>query len=368
MKKLIAAVLVILMTAPALAQGNEEMRQEMKQRIEMFEQMLAKLRMEYERMFGKDEKKAESEDVPDVELKAGEMLFLLNDGNRMKGRLSIDSLKLKTSYGTLTIPANQIKWLNFAGKSENASDKDTVETVEFTASGTLEIEKMEVETKHGKLTFKKGDIKNIIFPPPAGEKNFEVKPTGEWLNTGITLKKGETLTITATGELSGSSAKFKPDGSAQTKEVELEEGWGRARRLRLGESENKPSFPLVARIGENGKPFKTGAAFKGKAEEEGILFLKVDIPESSAEVAKALKGCYKAKVFAPGKAAARPTAKQEEEAAAALARAKAFDKANPYEDREIVSAKYHEVAQKYPGTKAAKEASEKAKEVMQRRK
>ena len=174
MKKLIAAALVVLMTAPALAQGDEQMRREMKERIEMFEQMLAKMKMEYERQFGKMEKNAEPEETPEVELKPGEMLFLLKDGNKVKGKLSIDSLNLNTSYGTLAIPANQIRRLEFAGKGENEPEKDTVETIEFTASGSLEIEKMEVETKHGNLTFKKGDIKNILFPPPAGEKSFKI--------------------------------------------------------------------------------------------------------------------------------------------------------------------------------------------------
>ena len=313
MKKLIAAALVVLMTAPALAQGDEQMRREMKERIEMFEQMLAKMKMEYERQFGKMEKNAEPEETPEVELKPGEMLFLLKDGNKVKGKLSIDSLNLNTSYGTLAIPANQIRRLEFAGKGENEPEKDTVETIEFTASGSLEIEKMEVETKHGKLTFKKGDIKNILFPPPAGEKSFKIKATGEWLNTGITLKKGETFEITAVGELSDSIAKYKPDGTTKTKEIELEEEWGRVRRLRVGGQQEKRTFPLVARIGEEGKQFKTGHAFKGKAEEEGVLFLKVDVPKGAEDKAKNLKGCYRVKALSLSKATAEPTEKQEEE-------------------------------------------------------
>jgi hypothetical protein len=51
----------------------------------------------------------------------------------------------------------------------------------------------------------------------------------------------------------------------------------------------------------------------------------------------------------------------------ALGQARYFDAANPYEDKEIVAAKYREVVDKYPDTAAAKEAAKMFEEVMQRR-
>ncbi len=60
--------------------------------------------------------------------------------------------------------------------------------------------------------------------------------------------------------------------------------------------------------------------------------------------------------------------KVEHEASRALGRARYFDKANPYEDKEIVAAKYREVADRYPNTAVAQEALEMYNKVMQRRK
>jgi hypothetical protein len=58
---------------------------------------------------------------------------------------------------------------------------------------------------------------------------------------------------------------------------------------------------------------------------------------------------------------------REHEASAALGRATAYDKANPYEDKEIVAAKYQDVATRFAGTISAGKAAQKAAEVMGRR-
>lgn len=60
--------------------------------------------------------------------------------------------------------------------------------------------------------------------------------------------------------------------------------------------------------------------------------------------------------------------KRHLEASRALGKARYFDRANPYEDKEIVAAKYQEIVSKYPGTEAAQEAAEMIQKVMQRRK
>jgi hypothetical protein len=59
---------------------------------------------------------------------------------------------------------------------------------------------------------------------------------------------------------------------------------------------------------------------------------------------------------------------RENAASRALGEARQFDKANPYEDKEIVAQKYLEVSSKYSGTEAAREAQQMYGEVMQRRK
>lgn len=57
----------------------------------------------------------------------------------------------------------------------------------------------------------------------------------------------------------------------------------------------------------------------------------------------------------------------EEDAAGALRRAENFDKANPYEEKEIVADKYQEVITQYPNSDAAKEAGRMKAKVMARR-
>jgi serine/threonine protein kinase len=59
--------------------------------------------------------------------------------------------------------------------------------------------------------------------------------------------------------------------------------------------------------------------------------------------------------------------KRHLEASGALRKAQAFDRANPYDDKEIVAARYQEVIDKYPGTEAAQEAARLKAEVLQRR-
>lgn len=58
---------------------------------------------------------------------------------------------------------------------------------------------------------------------------------------------------------------------------------------------------------------------------------------------------------------------REMAASDALGRATAYDKANPYDDKEVIAAKYQEVASKYSGTISGGKAAQKAAEVMDRR-
>ena len=58
---------------------------------------------------------------------------------------------------------------------------------------------------------------------------------------------------------------------------------------------------------------------------------------------------------------------RSEAASKALGQARYFDQANPYEDKEIVAAKYQDVVSRFPGSVSAQEAQKKYDEVMQRR-
>jgi hypothetical protein len=175
------------------------------------------------------------------ELGVGEIFLLIKDGNKLKGKVKVEKWNLKTAYGPLSIPSADIIRIRFsreAKEGEEALKEDEVATVRFTATGNLEIDKLELETAHGKLTISKSDIVEIFFPKPSDAKEAQTKPTEE----------------------------------------------------------------------------------------------------------------------------------QETAASKLLADAKAFDQTNPYDPKEKIAEKYKEVIEKYPDTKAAKEAKEKYEEIMQRRK
>ncbi len=200
-----------------------------------------------------------------TDLKPGELLFIMKDGSRIKGKVALKEWKLKTAYGELVIPTGEIGAVRFPHETkedEKAPAQDEVKTVRFTVTGELEFEKVEVDTGKGKLTIPKSDIKEIVFPRPSLEKSFEVKPDGEWLDTGMKLTEGDALRIAAKGLVDG---EHTPD-SEQT--------------------------PLIGRIGEDGKEFRVGSAYSAKAAQEGKLYFRIRIPEGE----KDLEGSYNVKV------------------------------------------------------------------------
>ncbi len=368
MKKWTAILFVFLFAAIALAQQGQEdemMRKMLLERIKMVEIELARMKEMYAQRFGKlDEKPKPPASIP-VDLKPGELLFILNDGSKLKGTVAISDFKLKTTYGTLTIPLKDTQRITFAqisksGGGEKRLEKQQVVTAEFTAKGIVEVDKFKIRTGRGELTVPKSDIRQILFAPQAGrEKKFELKPTGQWLDTGIKLAKGDKLTISAEGTLElKDDVQFKPDGSQADPPGKPATDLG----VRIA----GVSYPLMARIGEKGKEFKAGSSCDKQADEEGTLYLKIQISEAAKKFVDSLKGSYKVKVR-KGSTVAKPTEAQEMAASQALGRARYFDQANPYEDKEIVAAKYKEVVDKYPGTAAAKEAAEILKKVMKRK-
>lgn len=366
MKKWIAILFVFVFASAALGQQEEDemMRKMLLERIKMVEIELARMKEMYAQRFGKPKEEPTAPVAGPVDLKPGELLFTLNDGSKLKGTVAITDFKLKTTYGTLTIPVKDTKSIAFVasgpgGAEEKRLEKQHVVTAEFVAVGAVEVDKFKIKTGRGELSIPKSDIKQIVFAPKVGpEKEFELKPTAEWLNTGIKLAKDDKLIITAEGALElKDDVQFKPDGSQSDLPNRVRE----RPTLRTKEM----SFPLMARIGEEGKEFKAGSSFDKKTDSEGVLYLKIQIPEGMENFVKTLKGSYKVKVRREPRP--KPTEAQEMAASQALGKARYFDLANPYEDKEIIAAKYKEVVDKYPGTVAAKEAADMIKKVMQRK-
>jgi hypothetical protein len=231
-------------------------------------------------------------DRPPEPVEAGYLLLLLKDGSRLKGKLEVEKWVLETAYGRLEIPANEIVRVRLPHETqecEKALTEDEVETVRFTVTGRLEVGKLEVDTGKGKLTIPKGDIKTIWFPTPCITKSFELKPDGEWLDTGIRVEKGVTLVITAEGSLEWiEKMTFGPDGGFESP-TGLWKEWSKEPAPPWLEK----GFPLMAKVGEGGKPFKAGSSYEGEADSDGELCLIIEVADSAKPVAENFKGSYR---------------------------------------------------------------------------
>lgn len=235
--------------------------------------------------------------LPDI--KPNRLLLMLKNGSRIEGKVGFEKWRLKTAYGELSIPANEIRGITLA-REKTEGTVDEVETVRFSLTGRLDIDRIEIDTGRGKLTVPKKDIKTILFSRTLADKTFDVKATGKWLDTGICLGKGTTVKTETTGEITLLNAQGEseiimyPDGT-------------KASANKAGEEWKPPElhskgFPLLARIGKNGRPFvlykiESKYSWQREVEQTGNLYLKVKIPEGAEEAAKTSKGAYKTKVM-----------------------------------------------------------------------
>jgi hypothetical protein len=164
------------------------------------------------------------------------------------------------------------------GVEENFSDKD-VATIDYdyTMGGTFNLKAVDLKTDYGDLNVPKDKIKQMeisVYDELAGDKNFKLPANknisgntdGGWLNTGIKIKTGQKLNITASGEVvlqSLSGNKYNPDGAANA----------------TSGTDYTSTYPtygnLVYKIGDTGETVKAGSKYSGVAKESGTLFLAI---------------------------------------------------------------------------------------------
>jgi hypothetical protein len=170
------------------------------------------------------------------------------------------------------------------------SSKDVVSIdYEYSMGGTYEFAKIDLKTEYGTLSIPKEKIKHIDVIYSGGGENGETtfkllggkhissNINGGWLKTGIMVKSGQKITITATGEItfaSLSGSKYKPDGSmagsatpAVGESYEGDYNYGNA----------YPTYGnVVYKIGESSTSvLKAGGKFSGVVPSSGMLYLSV---------------------------------------------------------------------------------------------
>lgn len=169
------------------------------------------------------------------------------------------------------------------------SDKDVISIdYEYTMGGTYEFAKIDLKTEYGTLSIPKEKIKHIdvMYSGDSGSgdmtfkllgtKHISSNTAGGWLKTGIMVKQGQKLSITASGEItfaSLSGSKYKPDGSisgSATAPVADYEG-------DYNSGSTYPSYGnVVYKIGETSNSIlKAGAKFNGTAPASGMLFISI---------------------------------------------------------------------------------------------
>jgi hypothetical protein len=164
------------------------------------------------------------------------------------------------------------------GVDEGYSDKDIVTIdYEYTIGGTFSIKTISLKTEYGDLNVPKEKINEMevsYYDTESGDKSFKVlankhisgNENGGWLNTGIKVKNGQKINITASGEvvlesLSGNT--YTPDGNKDSDyEYDYESTY--------------PSYGnLVYKIGEYGEMTKAGTKYNGTSYESGVIFLSI---------------------------------------------------------------------------------------------
>ena len=146
-----------------------------------------------------------------------------------------------------------------------------------TVEGTWVFQDIILETSYGRIKVARKNIESIDIKTMAAEgfskdNSFKVfanryvlgNKEEAWLNTGILVKKGQEIKITADGEISLASLsgnKYSPDGGVNGSPGPTD------KKLNYGN--------LVFRISQNGTPIKAGDNLKITAERTGIIFISI---------------------------------------------------------------------------------------------
>lgn len=150
----------------------------------------------------------------------------------------------------------------------------------YSAGGSSNLQTVSLMTDFGTLTIPRDKILSldILYVPTEGQNNTKTfilqaskhisgNTAGGWVNTGITVRKGQKITITAKGSVtlaSLSNAKYTPDGPEGTaaNQYNYEGAY--------------PQYGMVVyKIGDQGTATPAGSKFNGTAKLGGTVYLSI---------------------------------------------------------------------------------------------
>jgi hypothetical protein len=193
-----------------------------------------------------------------------------------------------TTYTDYTADAALLELQSKYNVTDGFSSKDVISIdYEYSMGGKYDFAKIDLKTEYGTLSIPKEKIKHIdvMFTGDAGDSDLTFKllatkhissnTNGGWFKTGIMVKAGQKLTITASGEVtfaSLSGSKYKPDGSivgsaTTTESYEGDYNYG----------STYPTYGnVVYKIGETStQVLKAGAKFSGTVQASGMLYISI---------------------------------------------------------------------------------------------
>jgi hypothetical protein len=192
-----------------------------------------------------------------------------------------------TDYSDYTIESALSDLKASHGINENASSDDIISIdYLYTIGGKYEFKDIELKTEYGTLTIPKSKIEKIdvmYLSETNGLKTFKLlaskhissNNSGGWLKTGINIKAGQTLNLSASGEITFASLsgnKYKANGTVVGSATDEEyEDYNYE-----GSNSNYPTYGnVVFKIGETGQVMKAGDKFNGTVKTSGQLYISI---------------------------------------------------------------------------------------------
>jgi len=153
--------------------------------------------------------------------------------------------------------------------------RDSVSAAKFSGSGTIDLGEFKLASKFGDLKLNYDNVERIRWLAAGGEATVKLEATDgmrDWTDTGMEVLKGDTVQISATGQINVFSTQSSPDGSNNLNNRQF-----------LGGA-------LIGRFGEDGEPFLIGSEKRLTASTSGKLYLRIYLNDDllpRAEVAQA---------------------------------------------------------------------------------
>ncbi len=224
-----------------------------------------------------------------------QLRIILKDGNIVLGAASLSKINLITDYGKLDIPVKDVSSIKMGVKQEDGETVKTVDVVEinytYNIAGQTNIKSLEIKTEYGVLTIPGEKMESIeIFNTADGQTAFKLigskhissNTAGGWLNTGIMVKKGQKLSISANGQVvlaSLSGAKYTPDGKTVGGTSTTASSYDYAPLSVDDSATNNYTYPtygnVVFKIAEHGVMTRAGEKYSGISNDTGILYLSI---------------------------------------------------------------------------------------------